>query len=180
MNKTVFGITYLICVNTLGEFTMINGNTMNTTAHNNDLQLIKHCQYFIHPSSTTCKKFNETFLNKPWGKRRADQATHTVSRERSLSSIINRLLWHPWKAAGAVRGLHEEIGLLKGSGDIRLPQKDAAFLNLGERKDKTSSKLITFDFWIGRNNTAKQYQKISSNLSQIWDWNTLASKLVYI
>lgn len=90
MNKTVFGITYLICVNTLSEFTMINGNTMNTKAHNNDLLLIiKHCQYFVHPSSTTCKKFNETFLNKPWGKGRADQATYTISRDRGLSSIIN-------------------------------------------------------------------------------------------
>jgi hypothetical protein len=51
MNKTVCGITNIICVNTLSEFTMINGNTMNTTVHNNDLQLIiKHCQYFVHPS----------------------------------------------------------------------------------------------------------------------------------
>lgn len=96
MNKTVFGITYLICVDTLSEFTMINGNTMNTKAHNNDLLLIiKHCQYFVHPSSTTCKKFNETFLNKPWGKGRADQDTHSLSGDRGLSSIINRLLWHP-------------------------------------------------------------------------------------
>lgn len=90
MNKTVFGITYLICVNTLSEFTMINGNMMNTKAHNNDLLLIiKHCQYFVHPSSTTWKKFNETFLNEPWGKGRADQATYTISRDRGLSSIIN-------------------------------------------------------------------------------------------
>lgn len=112
MNKTVFGITHIICVNTLSEFTMINGNTMNTTVHNNDLLLIiKHCQYFVHPSSTTCKKFNEIFLNKPWGKGRADQATHAISGDRGLSSIINWLLWHPWKATGAVRGLHKEIWL---------------------------------------------------------------------
>lgn len=90
MNKTVFGITYLICVNTLSEFMMINGNTMSTTVHNNDLLLIiKHCRYFVHPTGTTCKKFNETFLNKPWGKGRADQATHAISGDRGLSSIIN-------------------------------------------------------------------------------------------
>lgn len=90
MNKTVFGITHLICVNTLSEFMVINGNMMNTTAHNNDLLLIiKHCQYFVHPSSTTRKKFNETFLNKPWGKKGADEATHTISGDRGLSSIIN-------------------------------------------------------------------------------------------
>ena len=62
MNKTVFGITFLICANTLSEFMMINGNTMNTKAHNNDLLLIiKHCQYFVHPSSTTRKKLNHVF-----------------------------------------------------------------------------------------------------------------------
>lgn len=85
MNKTVFGITFLICANTLSEFMMINGNTMNTKAHNNDLLLIiKHCQYFVHPSSTTCKKFNETFLNKPWGKGRADQAALYLQGQRPL------------------------------------------------------------------------------------------------
>lgn len=62
MNKTVFGITCLICVNTLSEFTMINGNTMNTKAHNNDLLLIiKHRQYFVHPSSTTQRNSMKPF-----------------------------------------------------------------------------------------------------------------------
>lgn len=90
MNKTVVGITYLIFVNTLSEFTMINGNAMNTKAHHNDLlHIIKHCQYFVHPSNTTCKKFNETFLNKPWGKGRADQAAHTLSGDSGFSYIIN-------------------------------------------------------------------------------------------
>lgn len=67
MNKTVCEIIHLICVNILSEFMMINGNTMNTTVHNNDFQhLIKNIINILYTqtSSTTLKKFNETNLRK--------------------------------------------------------------------------------------------------------------------
>lgn len=52
MNKAVCEIIHLIRVNILSEFMMINGNTMNTTVHNNDFQHLikKHYQYFIYPN----------------------------------------------------------------------------------------------------------------------------------
>lgn len=129
MNKTVLRITFLICVNTLSEFTMINGNTMNTKAHNNDLLLIiKHCQYFVHPSSTTYKKFNETFLNKPWGKGRADQDTQYLQGQRPL--FHHKLIaLAPMKGNRDTQRATERCGCHKGIRMKRLSQRNMVFLN---------------------------------------------------
>lgn len=113
MNKTEFRITYPICVNTLTEFTMINSYTMNTKAHNNDLLLIiQHCQYFVHPSITTCKKFNETLFKRLWGKGRADQVTLYLQGQRPLFHHKLTVL-APMKGRGALRGLHRDMTVTK-------------------------------------------------------------------
>lgn len=174
MNKTVFGITYLICVNTLSEFTMINGNTMNTEAHNNDLLLIiKHCQYFVHSSNTTCKKFNETFLNKPWGREKQIKP-HILSGDRGFSSIINWLLWHPWKAPGAVRGLHRDVTVTKEVETVVCLKGMSYFWNY--ENTKTTCFKIN-NLWIL--NSRKQYrttEKSSYTQNNVKMWTILTLK----
>lgn len=81
MNKAVCEIIHLIWVNILSEFMMINGNTMNTTVHNNDFQhLIKNIINILYTqtSSTTLKKFNETNLSKAWEETRWDLETSSL------------------------------------------------------------------------------------------------------
>lgn len=80
MNKAVCEIIHLIWVNILSEFMMINGNTMNTTVHNNDFQhLIKIINIlYTQTSSTTLKKFNETNLSKAWEETRWDLETSSL------------------------------------------------------------------------------------------------------
>lgn len=81
MNKAVCEIIHLIWVNILSEFMMINGNTMNTTVHNNDFEhLIKNIINILYTqtSSTTLKKFNETNLSKAWEETRWDLETSSL------------------------------------------------------------------------------------------------------
>lgn len=62
---------------------MINCITMNTKARNNDLLLIKLCQYFVNPSDMICKKSNETLLNKQREReRRTSLATINISKDK--------------------------------------------------------------------------------------------------
>lgn len=110
MNKAVCEITHLIWVNTLSEFMMINGNTMNTTVHNNDFQhLIKNIINILYTqtSSTTLEKFNETIWasHGKWG---YGTQQYPLSGDRGLYSIHECVTFAFLRGNGAVGELQKE------------------------------------------------------------------------